>query len=256
MSNAKQQELCSQLVQREVIYCLSSLISSLAKITLDTQVEDLSYEDLMEIMVKDDYEEPGTEFIRDDADLDQLEEIADNFGDWSDVRETAELEAPNELRPYTLQYTLKDEYGEWSEDMEFQCWAETEAHAEEQCKDAYPGCDVSGLANGSDDEDEWPDRNPEVVALIRTKVEALVDDWEWVGREYNLDPYQREAYEHWIVSDWFARKLQEQGEMVNRDILGLTVWGRCTTGQSISMDGVIETIAANLWPEEWKGEEA
>lgn len=48
-----------------------------------------------------------------------------------------------------------------------------------------------------------------------------------------------EAYEHWIVSDWLADKLAERGEMVLKDFLGLTIWGRATTGQAISLDEVI-----------------
>lgn len=49
----------------------------------------------------------------------------------------------------------------------------------------------------------------------------------------------REAFEHWIVSDWLAGKLEAAGEMVSHDIHGLTIWGRCTTGQAILLDAVI-----------------
>src|SRR3990167_1679100 len=38
-----------------------------------------------------------------------------------------------------------------------------------------------------------------------------------------IEPYQREAYEHWIVSNWLAAKLEEHGEMILRDFLGLTI---------------------------------
>ena len=68
------------------------------------------------------------------------------------------------------------------------------------------------------------------------------DDWREACEQDNLDPYRVEAYEHWIVSDWLAGKLEAKGEIVARDIAGLTIWGRCTTGQSISMDGVIKAI--------------
>jgi len=47
-----------------------------------------------------------------------------------------------------------------------------------------------------------------------------------------------EAYEHWIVSDWFGRQLKERGEMVE-GLYNLTIWGRCCTGQSILLDKVI-----------------
>lgn len=62
----------------------------------------------------------------------------------------------------------------------------------------------------------------------------------------DYDDYRREVFEHWAVSNWLAGKLEEQGETVDRDFAGLTVWARTTTGQAIYMDGVILQIAANL----------
>lgn len=62
----------------------------------------------------------------------------------------------------------------------------------------------------------------------------------------DLEPYQREVFEHWIVSDWLADKLIEHGEKVDKDFAGLTVWARTTTGQGIASDSVIERICAEL----------
>ncbi|RLC34851.1 MAG: hypothetical protein DRZ76_01730 [Candidatus Nealsonbacteria bacterium] len=50
------------------------------------------------------------------------------------------------------------------------------------------------------------------------------------------------ALEHWIVSDYLADRLQEQGEMV-ANVLGMQVWGRTCTGQAIALDDVIRKIA-------------
>lgn len=61
-----------------------------------------------------------------------------------------------------------------------------------------------------------------------------------------LDPYEWEVFEHWAVSTWLAEKLQEAGERVDTDFAGLNVWARTTTGQAISMDGVIRKITAEL----------
>lgn len=61
-----------------------------------------------------------------------------------------------------------------------------------------------------------------------------------------IEPQQNEAYEHWIMTDWFATLLEQAGEMVIHDFFGLTIWGRTTTGQAISMDGVIECIFEDL----------
>ncbi len=90
-----------------------------------------------------------------------------------------------------------------------------------------------------------------------------VDDWEEAAREggwtpededtpedfclgEGLEPYAREVYEHWIVSDWLADLLAEKGEKVDKDFAGLTVWARTTTGQGIASDSVIEAIHAEL----------
>lgn len=58
---------------------------------------------------------------------------------------------------------------------------------------------------------------------------------------HHRDQYESsvDVYEHWIVSDWLADKLQERGETVNKDFYGLTIWGRTITGQQIYIDGII-----------------
>lgn len=62
----------------------------------------------------------------------------------------------------------------------------------------------------------------------------------------DIEPYQREVCEHWIVSDWLADKLIEKGEKVDKDFAGMTIWARTTTGQAIYADSVIEQIVAEL----------
>ena len=58
--------------------------------------------------------------------------------------------------------------------------------------------------------------------------------------------YQK-VYEHWIVSDWLAIRLEKHGEVIERDFYGLTIWGRGATGQRISLDPVIQNVY-----DEWK----
>ena len=70
--------------------------------------------------------------------------------------------------------------------------------------------------------------------------------WEDLCSEFDIEPYQREMFEHWIVSDWLADHLEALGEKVDKDFAGLTVWARTTTGQCIAMDSVIEAIVAKL----------
>ena len=55
----------------------------------------------------------------------------------------------------------------------------------------------------------------------------------------------QEVYEWWFVSEWLFEKLKEQGEVVIDSRYGY-LWGRCTTGQAILLDGVIGRIAENL----------
>jgi hypothetical protein len=61
------------------------------------------------------------------------------------------------------------------------------------------------------------------------------DDW-------CIEERHNEALEHWIVSDYLADRLEEHGEIIVRDFFGLTIWGRCCSGQAISIDGVIQRI--------------
>ncbi len=76
------------------------------------------------------------------------------------------------------------------------------------------------------------------------------EDWYDTAQEgceaNDIEPYQWEVYEHWIVSDWLADQLAAKGEKVDKDFAGLTVWARTTTGQAIAMDSVIQAITADL----------
>jgi len=70
--------------------------------------------------------------------------------------------------------------------------------------------------------------------------------YEEATNDVGGEPYQREVYEHWIVSDWLADRLAEKGEKIDNDFAGMTVWARTTTGQGIASDSVIEAIHAEL----------
>lgn len=70
--------------------------------------------------------------------------------------------------------------------------------------------------------------------------------WGELCDEQGIEPYDREVFEHWIISDWLADKLEAHGEKVDRGFANLTIWARTTTGQAISSDYVIEQICANL----------
>ena len=82
----------------------------------------------------------------------------------------------------------------------------------------------------------------EEEALEVSYDESDVEEERSLCGELGIDPEQEEVYEHWIVTEWLGKKLQAYGELVDFDFLGLVIWGRTTTGQSICMDSVIERI--------------
>ena len=91
----------------------------------------------------------------------------------------------------------------------------------------------------------------ELVAKAEEFPEYQEDLWnicswyEGEGEYYPVD-----ALEHWIVSDWLADKLEEKGERVCKDLLGLTIWARTCSGQAIACDSVFQDIACDLWGDE------
>lgn len=55
----------------------------------------------------------------------------------------------------------------------------------------------------------------------------------------------QEILEWWIITDYLAGKLKELGEPILDTDNGV-YWGRCTSGQAISIDGVIRNIVKSL----------
>lgn len=85
--------------------------------------------------------------------------------------------------------------------------------------------------------------------LVFTHTDGRVNrntTWGELCDEQDLEPYQREIFEHWIVSDWLADKLAAKGERVEKDFFGMAIWGRTTTGQGIVNDSVIGEIYADI----------
>ena len=216
-TESQRQELASRLVQREVGNCVSSLMSGIMEVALHLtyrQMQDAfgtDQDELMELFQRPDYETAAYDFI-DDADEADLETIAELNGDWADVLASANVPDVEELEP--------DEDG-----------GERWAHV---------GVTPQIIFDCESDAREVA--VSESLPAIRKAVKAMAIDCEEVCQEFNLDPDYIEVYEHWIVSNWLAAKLKARGE-VTRDFAGLTIWGRCCTGQSMAMDSVIQDIA-------------
>ena len=80
------------------------------------------------------------------------------------------------------------------------------------------------------------------------KEKSDAEGWRELCEEQNIevDDYTPEIFEHWIITDWLADKLENHGHKVLRDFFGLTIWCRPTTGQAILLDGVISQICADM----------
>ena len=220
MNNSELQALSSQLVQQNVICCVSSLIEGLVKISSETDYGlfrdafDIDIDGLMNLCQKLDFETAARDFIFDDADAADLEEVADLGGYWSDVL--------SECVPEVTEVTEATDY----EDESYYIYAGSTEHFE--------------------DEDEAKEAAIEsVMPAIREAVWKITTDYEEICSQHNLDPDYIDVLEHWAVNDWLARKLAEKGEIIG-EVAGLTVWGRCTSGQAISIDGVISEITKEL----------
>lgn len=208
------QRACSAFVQRNVIYCASTLIYELREVA-----ENLDDYDTYLTLTggRPDYEEAARYFIMQDADLGQLEEIVEQYEYWDDVKDRVGYDA----------YVETCEEGELEPD-DFEDWLK-----------------------GQDDCHEHKDSFTTAVRKdVWRIVEENQDAFEWVCSEYSLDPDYIEVYEHYIVDRYFGARLHERGEIVE-EYLGLLLWGRTCTGQSISMDGVIENMVRDLDDDHW-----
>ena len=65
------------------------------------------------------------------------------------------------------------------------------------------------------------------------------------GYDEGEDEEGHEVFEHWIVTPWLAERLAAKGESC-AEIYDFWIWGRTTTGQSISVDSVIHDIAVDM----------
>jgi len=211
------QELASRLVQQHIVCCVSSLIEGLMKVSseLDYKVFedafDIDVDELHSLCQRPDYETAVRDFIFDDADAVDLESIAEDNGDWEDI--------VAEVAPKIMEATKKNK----NSNTTFYTYAGTDERFE--------------------DEDEAKESAIEsVMPALREAVWKITTDYESVCTNHGLDYEYTDVYEHWVVSDWLSRRLAEKGEVIG-EVCGLTIWGRCTTGQSISIDAVVSGIA-------------
>lgn len=215
----KTQELARRLVQQNVICCVSTLVEGLLKVSGDldyklfTDAFDIDPDEISTLHQKPNYETTARDFIFDDADTTDLESIANDNGNgyWEDIVEEFVPEVEEIDDDGTAYYT----YGDVTDRFE----------------------------------DEYEARKAaieSVMPAIREAVWKIATDYEAICIAHGLDYEYTEALEYWVVSSWLAWKLAEKGEAI-AEVCGLTVWGRCTSGQAISLDSVIEAISVETY---------
>lgn len=98
-------------------------------------------------------------------------------------------------------------------------------------------------------EENYPDYETDITDTGDThllmKCLEHYEDYQEFAQEYDIEPQQVEAYEHWIISNYLKDKLAEKGEMVG-NVLGFDIWGRTCSGQAILLDGVISAICEDM----------
>ena len=97
------------------------------------------------------------------------------------------------------------------------------------------------LANEHDLEFEEDMNNDDLAFIILSDFEEN-DFYQQYAESNDLEPEYQEAYEFWSVSDHFVAMLSDS-EQCSKDILGLSVWARYCTGQSICLDVAIQKAA-------------
>jgi hypothetical protein len=225
-------ELAQKIVREDVLCCVSSLIHNLSKLegVLDyraAQDIDLDFDELREVLVQDDWQEP--------AEQEGFELFENEDGEYAALKPEQQIKWAygNDFVPFEadgVHYMIKEDIlekykAEPSADLLQDALSDDDAYTGATQRDALQAylCDHHDGTWHSDEADAWR--------------EACEDN--------SIDPDTVEAYEHWVVTPWLARKLSEQGHMTG-EVQGLTIWGRPTTGQAIYMDGVIQAIAKGL----------
>lgn len=88
-----------------------------------------------------------------------------------------------------------------------------------------------------DEEEEYEDLFANIKAHKCESCGHIVKDKD------ELDTAPQEIYEWWMVSDLFAKRLEEKGECV---LIDECIWGRGCTGQAILLDWVISQICFDM----------
>ena len=219
---SKRQELARRLVDREIYYCVSSLVGTLSTLAQNCgsrvlRDECLDWEeDILPLLEWVDYEEALRQHVTEGADLDDMRNMVEEWGYWGDFLFESvgyDVDNPPQTKP--------DEDGD-TEDIDLEAWFAA-------------------------DQERYSDFRDKVADFLieNGDTKELCQQFD-----VNTDDFRGDIYEHWLTSDWLARKLKERGETIG-ELCGLTIWGRGCTGMSMTLDSVMQSIACDLWSDEW-----
>lgn len=210
------QRVCDAYVRRHIGPCVSSLMYDVGQNLEEcSRIFDFDYDEALGWFQVPDYESAVDYFI-DNADLDDLETIADMVSSWSDV--IGDIPTAIEVAP---------EDGGWV---------------------------IESLGLRGEDEDEVNQEALEKsIKEIRSKVKAMISNqsYQEISEHFNLEPDYNEALEFWVLNEgYFMNELQARGEIVF-EFCNLRIWGRTTSGQSIAIDYVTTQMVKSLPEGHW-----
>lgn len=245
------QAVCSAWVYRYIGQCVSSLMYDIGRNLEEcSRIFDFDYDEAMGWFQREDWESVVDDFVIRNADFDELEEIAEKVGWWSDICEEVGISISTwEALKDDLERQIAeidDEIDACEEDSDQK---EILEKRQDELRSEFDA--IESFEDYVKRLDKEEDLRYAIVALITN-----ADEYREIGQEFNLEPCYDEIYEHWTINEGFiANTLKEHGQVVF-DFGGMTIWGRGTTGQSISIDGVIRRIVKELDADHWVWGEA
>lgn len=233
-------DLASRMVDREVVANASRLMSTLYE-ACQYPLDNLRLEedDIRDLMQTVDYEQPVLDRLA-EADVFDLESVVEFVEtDWE------EFLVENGFPTNDMLDEAVDAL--WNRVVELEDIEDPTPEQEAECARVRAEHDSLPV-----DLEDWLKANEGKIEVLRQAVIVLCElerDWENLALELDVEPTYDEVYEHWIVTGFLGRRLQQEGHTV-RNVCGLTIWGRGCTGQSIALDYVIQKIAVDLWGDE------
>lgn len=252
------QRYCGEFVGGEVYVCQSSLVEEL--IAKDIfQYDDIqnvySYRDEAdnEYNTMQEFEAAKEECQKELEELEEQleaarEEVSDGYTDGDYLTEDYEK---------FYQYgklVLEVEYSEHrnADENEENMWRQLRAHMEAAnffpnvyCQEERGGYTIMLQSPSAEREFEAAQTSAaQRVSDLEDAIERKQYELDNVFNERTLQEEPKGILEWWLVSDYLRRALKERGEAILTNEYG-NWWGRCTSGQAIMIDDVIETICCN-----------